>query len=170
MTYKRLALLQSDYRDKTTANAINYVSSVNGLDQVISDSRDSMNRSCDSGGEHPAVGAPSNTSGQPGRLIGGLQDGTDITELHKSRDLFAGVLDAATEQSIIATDPQGLITVFNTGAERMLGYSAQEMIGTSPERLHDAGEIQARAAELNMPPGFGVFLARAATGRPETRQ
>ena len=96
--------------------------------------------------------------------------GTDLTELNRSRDLFAGVLDAATEQSIIATDPHGLITVFNTGAERMLGYAAAEMIGTSPERLHDAVEIRARAEELGMPADFGVFLARAATGRPETRQ
>jgi diguanylate cyclase (GGDEF)-like protein/PAS domain S-box-containing protein len=108
------------------------------------------------------------------RLIGGIQDVTQVRaaarELNRSRDLFAGVLDAATEQSIIATDPQGLITVFNTGAERMLGYSAAEMIGTSPERLHDAEEIRARAEELGLPADFGVFLARPATGEPETRQ
>jgi diguanylate cyclase (GGDEF)-like protein/PAS domain S-box-containing protein len=113
-------------------------------------------------------------TGRPIRLTGGLQDLTEMRaaekELNRSRDLFAGVLDAATEQSIIATDPQGLITVFNTGAERMLGYSAQEMIGTSPERLHDPVEIRARAEELGMEPGFGVFLVRAATGQPETRQ
>lgn len=99
------------------------------------------------------------SSGQPVRLTGGLQDVTEMRvaarELNRSRDLFAGVLDAATEQSIIATDPDGLITVFNTGAERMLGYTAREMIGTSPERLHDAGEIRDRAAELGMEPGFG---------------
>ena len=41
------------------------------------------------------------------------------------------VLDAATRVSIIATDPAGLITVFNSGAERMLGYTADEMIGRS---------------------------------------
>ncbi|HEV7741195.1 MAG TPA: EAL domain-containing protein [Pseudolysinimonas sp.] len=113
-------------------------------------------------------------AGQPIQLTGGLQDVTEMRaaarELNRSRDLFAGVLDAATEQSIIATDPQGLITVFNTGAERMLGYTADEMIGTSPERLHDPEEIRARAAELGMEPGFGVFLVQAATGQPETRQ
>lgn len=113
-------------------------------------------------------------NGQPLRLSGSLEDLTDkkraAEELNRTRDLFSGVLDAATEQSIIATDPQGLITVFNTGAERMLGYSADEMIGTSPERLHDAAEIAARATELGLPADFGVFLAQAATGRPETRQ
>ena len=113
-------------------------------------------------------------NGSAVRLTGSLQDVTDARaaahELQRSGDLFAAVLDAATEQSIIATDPEGIITVFNTGAERMLGYRASEMIGTSPERLHDPGEIQARAAELNIAPGFRVFLAEAARGRPETRQ
>ncbi|PRC56190.1 hypothetical protein C6A85_39880, partial [Mycobacterium sp. ITM-2017-0098] len=46
----------------------------------------------------------------------------DVTEerenaraLREARDLFAGVLDAASEQAIIGTDPSGHITVFNNG-------------------------------------------------------
>jgi PAS domain-containing protein len=38
------------------------------------------------------------------------------------------VLDSATQISIIATNPQGIITVFNKGAENMLGYNAAEVI------------------------------------------
>ncbi len=38
------------------------------------------------------------------------------------------VLDSATQISIIATNPQGIITVFNKGAENMLGYKAKEVI------------------------------------------
>lgn len=113
-------------------------------------------------------------AGRPVQLAGSVQDVTDARaasrELRQSRDLFGGVLDAATEQSIIATDPAGVITVFNTGAERMLGYTAAEMIGTSPARLHEPAQITARAAELGIPAGFDVFLARAAAGHPETRQ
>jgi PAS domain S-box-containing protein len=37
------------------------------------------------------------------------------------------VLDAVTQVSIIATDAGGLITVFNRGAEQMLGYGSDEM-------------------------------------------
>ncbi|WP_170315605.1 EAL and GGDEF domain-containing protein [Nakamurella deserti] len=118
--------------------------------------------------------AETDPSGRPVRLIGSVQDVTELTaaarEMNRSRDLFAGVLNAATEQSIIATDPDGIITVFNTGAERMLGYTAADMIGTTPERLHDAAEIRARAAELGMEPGFDVFLVRAANGQAETRE
>ncbi len=39
------------------------------------------------------------------------------------------VLDGASLVSIIATDLKGNITVFNKGAEHLLGYSEQEMVG-----------------------------------------
>ncbi|RIJ78403.1 PAS domain S-box protein [Nakamurella silvestris] len=51
-------------------------------------------------------------------------------ELRKSTELLNSVLDAATEQAIIGTDLDGSIQVFNTGAERMVGLSAQDLIGT----------------------------------------
>jgi diguanylate cyclase (GGDEF)-like protein/PAS domain S-box-containing protein len=60
----------------------------------------------------------------------------DVTERKRAEESVAAanaqrkaVLDAATRVSIIATDPQGLITVFNAGAERMLGFSAEDVIG-----------------------------------------
>ena len=57
--------------------------------------------------------------------IGSVQDVTDIRrntrDLANARELFAGVLDAATDQAIIGLDLTGAITVFNSGAERMLG-------------------------------------------------
>jgi diguanylate cyclase (GGDEF)-like protein/PAS domain S-box-containing protein len=87
-----------------------------------------------------------------------------------TRDLFAGVLNAATEQSIIGTDPQGVIAVFNVGAERMLGYGADEVRGLSPAMFHDPDEIRARAAELGIEPGFRVFVQAAEAGQAETRQ
>lgn len=91
-------------------------------------------------------------------------------EVAAARDLFSAVLTAATGQSIIGTDPQGHITVFNAGAERLLGYTAEEMIGRTPEAFHRASEVVARAAELGMEPGFDVFVAHlAAGGGPETR-
>ena len=123
---------------------------------------------------HGTGQAERDETGRVVRLIGGVQDVSIARavgrELQHSRDLFAGVLDAATEQSIIACDPEGLITVFNSGAERMLGYRAAEMIGTSPERLHDPDEMAARAAELGVQPGYGVFLELPARGRPEIRR
>lgn len=47
----------------------------------------------------------------------------------RSNRLLQGVLDAASEVAIISTDSKGLITVFNRGAENLLGYTAAETIG-----------------------------------------
>ncbi len=92
-------------------------------------------------------------------------------QLSAERERFAGVLRAATEISVIATDLNGTITVFNEGAEHMLGWRAEELIGKhTPEVIHDAREVVARAAELGVDPGFDVFVPRARQGQAETRQ
>ncbi len=68
-----------------------------------------------------------------------------------------GVLGAATQQSIIATDLEGTITLFNTGAEKMLGYKAQEMVGiSSPAPLHLAEEVNTYGQELSLRYGYPV--------------
>jgi PAS domain S-box-containing protein len=86
------------------------------------------------------------------------------------RDLLASVLGASTEYAMIGTDPGGVITVFNAGAERMLGYGAAEMIGVrTPEIFLDPAEVARRARELDTSPGFGVLVAAARGGEPETR-
>jgi len=85
------------------------------------------------------------------------------------------VLDASSEVSIIATDSQGLITVFNMGAERMLGYTAEEMVGKqTPTILHLESEVIAHGSELSEEfgtpiEGFEVFVAQARRGGHEER-
>src|SRR5207342_2128649 len=55
-----------------------------------------------------------------------------------ARDALETVLDATTQYAIIGTDADGLITVFNGGAERMLGYRADELVGHHrPDLFHD---------------------------------
>ncbi|SFW62944.1 PAS domain S-box-containing protein [Pseudomonas sp. NFACC19-2] len=93
-----------------------------------------------------------------------------------ARAYLQAVLDSATGVSIIATDTQGIISLFNSGAERLLGYSAEEMIGQrTPAMFHLADEIQTRAAELSEVAGhplegFEVLVHNARDGDPETRQ
>jgi PAS domain S-box-containing protein len=112
--------------------------------------------------------------GTPRRLSGTGQDVTEIRctaqALREARDLFAQVL-SSTQQAIIATDPEGRITVFSRGAELLLGYPAAEMLGRTPEILHDRDEIVARAAELGVEPGMDVFFEPArGGGRTDSRQ
>ncbi|HSP35941.1 MAG TPA: PAS domain S-box protein, partial [Thermoanaerobaculia bacterium] len=107
----------------------------------------------------------------------------DVTERKRGEELLAqtsaqskAVLEAATRVSIIATDANGVITVFNAGAERMLGYRADEMIGSrSVVELHAAAEIEAYGAVLSDEfqhtiRGFDVLVHRAALEDVEERE
>jgi len=111
--------------------------------------------------------------GTPIRMSGTAHDVTDARqaahELATARDLYRGVLAAASGMSIIGTDPLGQITVFNTGAQKMLGYTEQEMLGTSPVTLHDPVELAERAAELGVQADFRVLIQGADAARPEAR-
>jgi PAS domain S-box-containing protein len=91
-------------------------------------------------------------------------------ELWQVNSLQRAILDGA-DYSIISTDLTGLIQTFNAGAERMLGYSAAEVVGKgTPELIHDANEVIDRAASVsaelrqNILPGFEVFVAKARQG------
>ncbi len=70
-------------------------------------------------------------------------------EMRRTNQLLTDVLSSSSEVSIIATDPDGIITVFNRGAERMLGYRAEEMVGRrTPESIHVGMEMLSRGREL----------------------
>lgn len=73
--------------------------------------------------------------------------------------------------SIIATDPRGVIQLFNVGAERMLGYPAADVIDKrDPSDLHDAAEVVLRAQTLShefgvsIAPGFEALAFKASRG------
>lgn len=113
-------------------------------------------------------------------LIGTL---TDITEqraaeraIRQSTRSLQAVLDAATEVSIIATDTAGTIRTFNRGAEKMLGYSAEEMVGKhTPASIHLDNEVSARCRELSQElgvpvAGFGAFVSIPRLSGAERRE
>jgi PAS domain S-box-containing protein len=88
-------------------------------------------------------------------------------ELWQVNSLQRAILDGA-DYSIISTDPTGIIQTLNAAAERMLGYSAREIIGkATPLLIHDANEVIDRASSLsaelgkNISPTFEVFVAKA---------
>ncbi len=98
------------------------------------------------------------------------------TALRKS-DAFQKAILAGADCSIISTTADGIITTFNAAAERMLGYTAGEVIGRkTPVPIHDADEVKRRAEELSaelgrrIEPGFEVFVAKSRGGQPEERE
>jgi PAS domain S-box-containing protein len=90
--------------------------------------------------------------------------------LLKSGALQDAIFNSANFSSI-ATDAQGVIQIFNVGAERMLGYAAAEVVDKlTPANISDAPELVARAAALTaefgtaIRPGFEALVYKASRG------
>ncbi len=114
-----------------------------------------------------------------GQIVGAVVVFQDITERRKAEAdsaKLAGLVNAASQVAIIATDSEGLITVFNHGAENMLGYRSSEMVGLrTPEAFHLESEVREHGQRLTEQfgrpvEGFDVFVASARQGGYEVRQ
>ncbi|MBD8868525.1 ATP-binding protein [Nocardioides donggukensis] len=93
------------------------------------------------------------------------QSAAALERARSSTALLEGVMDAANRTAIIGTDLDSTITFFNAGAENLLGYSAEELVGLrTPEVFHDHTELAERAAELSLPPGLGPVGATLDSG------
>ena len=83
------------------------------------------------------------------------------------------VLDSATQISIIATNQKGIITVFNKGAENMLGYKAGEVIDRhNPMIFHLRSDLETRSQLISkeldhLVEDVDLFFAYAAEDPPE---
>jgi two-component system sensor histidine kinase/response regulator len=99
-----------------------------------------------------------------------------LAELLQMNARLTALFNASQSNCIVATNPDGLITLFNTGAERMLGYTAEEMIGKqTPAIWHLALEIEARGRILSGQfgrtiQGHDVFTELARRGETEERE
>lgn len=95
-------------------------------------------------------------------------------QINQARAFLRAVIDAATEVSVITTDLNGTITLFNSGAEKLLGYRAEEVINrASPAVFHLANEIERRGHTLSQEKGFAVsgfevFICNVREGGGET--
>ncbi|MFJ4397985.1 diguanylate cyclase [Pseudomonas sp. NPDC089396] len=71
--------------------------------------------------------------------------------LRETHNQLRSVLDAATQVAIIATSLKGVVSTFNAGAERMLGYLAAEAVGQLRlENLVLPEELNQRAHALSL--------------------
>jgi PAS domain S-box-containing protein len=108
---------------------------------------------------------------------GGPADAVDVKKdvRHSDPLLTTGALQSAIFNSAnfssIATDARGVIQIFNVGAERMLGYTAAEVMNKiTPADISDPQEVIARAKalsdELGTPiaPGFDALVFKASRG------
>jgi PAS domain S-box-containing protein len=121
-----------------------------------------------------------NAAGQTLKLHGVSQDVTERKMLEMERDALNRKIKSTALQdaifnssnfSSIATDAKGVIQIFNVGAERMLGYSAVDVMNIiTPAEISDPQEVIERAntlsAELDtkIMPGFEALVFKASRG------
>ncbi|HBI86980.1 MULTISPECIES: PAS domain S-box protein [Sphingobacterium] len=112
-----------------------------------------------------ALGNADFENGHCVRLYGTFQDIDKRkrieAESSNSKKLLSEVLDATSAVAIIATDTTGVVTLFNTGAENLLGYRSEEVIGKlGLEHFHLKEELVLRAKELEVELGRSVDKLR----------
>src|SRR5271166_3181498 len=101
----------------------------------------------------------------------------DVTSRKQAEEVLlkAGALQRAIFNSAnfssIATDAKGVIQIFNVGAERMLGYTAAEVMNKiTPADISDPQEVISRAKALSVElatpitPGFEALVFKASRG------
>src|SRR5258707_889851 len=129
------------------------------------------------GSRFPAIVSVTALRDDQEAIIGYLLIGTDNTARKQAEEalLKAGALQNAIFNSAnfssIATDAKGVIQIFNVGAERMLGYSAAEVMNKiTPADISDPQEVIARAEALSLElgtpitPGFEALVFKASRG------
>src|SRR5690348_6803929 len=97
-----------------------------------------------------------------------------ITELQTGA--LQNAIFTSANFSSIATDAKGVIQIFNVGAERMLGYTAAEVMNKiTPADISDPQELIARAKALSVErgtpitPGFEALVFKE-IGRASCRE
>ncbi|MEV0565456.1 PAS domain S-box protein [Dactylosporangium sp. NPDC050588] len=113
------------------------------------------------GSRHRIVWSNTALTDEQGNLTHVIGTGLDVTTQRHTERLFADVLAAATEQAIIGTDRRGTVTVFNAGAERLLGHRAADVVGAvTLDRFHLPAEV----------PGLATLFEPAQAGDSEPRE
>jgi PAS domain S-box-containing protein len=110
------------------------------------------------------------TSRRKARSEHGKLEMTRAEVLLKAGALQSAILKSANFSSI-ATDAEGVIQIFNTGAERMLGYTAADVTNwITPADISDSQELIRRAETLSVEfdtpiaPGFEALVFKASRG------
>lgn len=98
-------------------------------------------------------------------------------ELRGTHGQLRGILNAATQVAIIATDLRGVISNFNAGAEQMLDYASHNVVGhMTLENLLLPRELEARSAQLSarygkpIPTCQAMLVEGGEEGRHESRE
>jgi len=119
------------------------------------------------GSERPIEDSAAPIREADGRVVGLVLVFRDVTSrrsaataLQETQDRLRLMVESVKDYAIFALDSQGLVTSWNPGAERIFGYSSEEMAGRSAEVLWTIPDRLAGAYDNEL-------MKAAATGRAE---
>jgi hypothetical protein len=72
------------------------------------------------------------------------------TALHETAEQFHILVDSVEEYAIYLLDPNGNIITWNTGAEKIKGYSTEEIIGKNFASFYTADDVAAGKPQRNL--------------------
>ena len=95
--------------------------------------------------------------GPQGELVGFGKVTRDLTKrreaeeaLRRSEERFRQLVEGVTDYAIYMLDPEGIVTTWNLGAQRMKGYVAEEIIGQSFRRFFREEDARSGKPELEL--------------------
>lgn len=70
--------------------------------------------------------------------------------LRKSEEKFRLLVEAVAEYAIFMLDPNGIVTTWNSGAQNMKGYFADEVLGKHVSLFYPTEEVDAHLPEIDL--------------------
>ena len=96
-----------------------------------------------------------------------VMTGLDVTAERNASGLMEHLLGAALDTAIIGMDPQGNITLFNTGAQKMLGLSTFDAVGSQFVDALDPAGFEAWAQRRGTTTQFSALLTHLLDAPPQ---
>ena len=107
-----------------------------------------VERTDDSGSAHVAPAPPSSAGEARPPHSSGI--GPTTGDLGHAGGLYQLLVESVRDYAIFALDPKGMILSWNAGAERIKGYSADEIIGRHFSTFYTAEDLAARKPEMEL--------------------
>src|SRR5437773_1235413 len=77
-------------------------------------------------------------------------NGFTASALYQTAEQFHILVDSVEEYAIYMLDPDGAVVTWNTGAEKIKGYTAQEIVGKNFACFYTADDVAAGKPQLNL--------------------
>jgi PAS domain S-box-containing protein len=109
------------------------------------------------GSRFPAIVSVTALRDADGKIIGYLLIGVDNSarkqveeQLRWTEESFRLMVESVTDYAIVMLDPQGRVVSWNSGAQRIKGYSAEEIVGQHFSRFYPRQDIERGAPQLDL--------------------